>query len=86
MQSEIIDLDIDWGPDPIDLAPIFNLHCPLRSARIALYDPSANAFVPLRSLGAENGLFPRRLLEPKVILVRYRPREPRAGCSEESGS
>lgn len=84
MQSEILDLEIEGGIDPIDLAPILTRHCPLKS-RISLYDPSANAFLPLRRTGKLGLLAARRLLEPSVILVRYREKE-EATESEGSGS
>jgi hypothetical protein len=86
MQSVIVDLEIDWQTDPVDLNPIFAKYCPLQMARITLYDPTANAFVALRILGAQHGLFARRLLEPSVILIRYQQKQARPSGSGESES
>jgi hypothetical protein len=61
MQSSILDLTIDLTPECIDLRPLLAPHTPPR-ALLSLYDPNANAFVPLRRLALEGGLFPRRLL------------------------
>jgi hypothetical protein len=73
MQSEIHELEIEWGGDRVDLAPILKAHLP-PTANASLYDPNVNAFVPLRKLAPEGHLLPRRILEPSVILLRYSER------------
>lgn len=84
MQSQIHDLEIDWGGDCIDLAPILKSYLP-PTALLSLYDPLVNAFVPLRKLAPEGHLLPRRILEPSVILLRYRERV-QVDSGEDSGS
>lgn len=70
MQSQILELEIDWGGDQIDLTSILRAHLPSR-AIVSLYDPNINAFVSLRKLAPEGHLVPKRILEPSVILLRY---------------
>lgn len=82
MQSLIVDLAIDNSTDPVDLAPIFAQYCPFPRSRIALYDPAVNAFLPIKRLGVHGGLFAKRLLEPQVILVRYKAEKEESGESE----
>jgi len=61
MQSQIVELSLDLTHETIDLRPLLAHYTPPH-ATLSLYDPNANAFVSVRKLALEGGLFPRRLL------------------------
>jgi hypothetical protein len=77
---------LDFRQNFININNLLAQHCAPHRHRVSIYDPNANAFASLAKLGAHNGFLHRQFLEPSVILIRYRPKQPFASDSDSIDS
>ena len=70
-QATIKDYEIDLMREKVDLTAILNVHCPIATNRVSIYDPSICKFTSLVRLRSENGYISKYLFQPAIVLIRF---------------
>lgn len=61
-QSILMELEVDLSTELININSFLSRICPLRSCRVAIYDPAINGFIDLTKIGMGQGIVAKRFI------------------------